>query len=262
MQTDLQKGKPLVSIITTSFNSSKTIGDTLQSVADQDYPFIEHLIIDGASTDNTLELVKKFTHIKLLISESDKGIYDAMNKGLKLAKGDIIGLLNSDDFYADGHVISEIVMRMQSSQCDALYGDLVYVHPERTDRVLRTWVAGEYRPKNFLYGWMPPHPTFYVRKEIYDKYGCFNIRLRSAADYELMLRFLYKEKISVSYLPRVLVNMRTGGVSNSSIRNRIRANKEDMEAWRVNNLKPYFFTAWLKPLRKLSQFIRKPNPIT
>lgn len=246
---------PLVSIITASFNSERTIADTLTSVALQDYPNIEHIIIDGCSSDKTLEIVNNFRHVKKIISERDNGIYDAMNKGIKESKGYLIGILNSDDFYPDHAVISRVVNQLKQDNTDSLYGDLVYVSQNDTRKRLRTWIAGEFKTSKFLFGWMPPHPTFFVRKEMYEKWGYFNTALRSAADYELMLRFLYKHHVSVSYLPQIIVTMRSGGVSNSSILNRIRANREDSEAWRMNGLRPRIYTSWLKPLRKLTQFI-------
>jgi glycosyltransferase involved in cell wall biosynthesis len=249
---------PLVTIVTATYNSEKTIRDTLVSVALQDYPRIEHVIVDGLSTDNTLSIVREYAHVAKIISEKDAGIYDAMNKGIKACTGDIIGILNSDDFYVSNAIISQVVERMLAEQTDTLYGDLVYVHPEHTNRITRTWIAGECKPNKFLFGWMPPHPTFFVRRNVYNRLGFFNIALKSAADYELMLRFLFKEKISASYLPKVLVKMRAGGVSNESLLNRINANIQDREAWRVNQLHPYFFTSWLKPIRKLTQYIRKP----
>lgn len=247
--------KPLVSIITVSYNSSKTIRDTLHSVANQDYPNIEHIIIDGLSTDDTITIVNSFPHISIVHSEKDNGIYDAMNKGIKASSGRFIGILNSDDFYPNQSVITRVVEKLLLDQTNSLYGDLVYVHQHDVAKRLRTWIAGEYKASKFLYGWMPPHPTFFVQREIYEKLGCFNTSFRSAADYELMLRFLYKHRISVSYLPQIIVKMRSGGMSNSSISNRIKANKEDSEAWRINDLTPHIYTSWLKPLRKLSQFI-------
>lgn len=247
--------QPLVTIITVSFNSSKTIRDTLNSVATQDYPNIEHIIIDGLSTDDTINIVNSYPHISLLQSEQDNGIYDAMNKGIKASLGRYIGILNSDDFYPNKSVISRVVEKLQHDQTNSLYGDLVYVHHSDVRKRLRTWIAGEFKPSKFLYGWMPPHPTFFVQREMYEKWGYFNTALRSAADYELMLRFLYKNRISVSYLPQIIVKMRSGGISNASISNRIKANKEDSEAWRINDLTPHIYTSWLKPLRKLSQFI-------
>ncbi len=252
---------PLVTIVTATFNSEKTIRDTLNSIASQDYPRIEHVIVDGLSTDTTLSIVREFPHVSRVISEKDKGIYDAMNKGIHSSAGDIIGLLNSDDFYVSNDVISKVVERMIATNSDSLYADLVYVHPEETNRILRTWIAGWYQQRKFLFGWMPPHPTFFVRCHVYEHLGVFNISLRSAADYELMLRFLYKGKITVSYLPKVIVKMRAGGMSNASFINRIKANLEDREAWRVNQLRPYFYTTLLKPLRKLIQFVRKPNSV-
>jgi len=254
--------QPLVSILTTSFNSERTIKNTLLSVALQDYPNIEHIIIDGLSTDNTIPIVKSFNHVKKVISEKDSGIYDAMNKGIRLATGSIIGILNSDDFYPHNAIISHVVQKLQLEKTDSLYGDLVYVSQKDVTKRLRTWIAGEFKAIKFLFGWMPPHPTFFVKSEMYEQWGNFNTSFRTAADYELMLRFLYKHRISVCYLPEIIVMMRAGGVSNSSIGNRIRANKEDLEAWRVNELKPRFYTLWLKPLRKLSQFINDKKTTT
>lgn len=250
---------PRVTIITATYNSERTIHDTLVSVALQDYPHIEHLIIDGLSRDKTLEIIGQFPHVSKIISEKDNGIYDAMNKGIRHATGEIIGILNSDDFYVAHDIISEVVKAMLNDQAETLYADLVYVHTEHTSKIIRTWIAGRFAPRKFLFGWMPPHPTFFVRKEVYQRLGTFNTQLRTAADYELMLRFLYKARTSVTYLPRVLVKMRAGGMSNASLSNRLRANREDREAWRVNQLKPHFYTALLKPVRKLTQFLRKPN---
>ncbi len=248
-----------VSIITVAFNSEKTIRDTLNSVAQQDYPKIEHIIVDGASADKTLEIVRSFPHVKKIISEKDHGIYDAMNKGLSAATGEIVGFLNSDDFYISPGVITSVVEKMNADQSDALYADLVYVHNKNPNRILRTWHAGEFSARKFLSGWMPPHPTFFVRKKIYDRCGAFNIKLEISADYELMLRFLYKHNIKVTYLPQVIIKMRIGGTSNASLSNRIKANKEDRAAWRINKLSPNIFTVWLKPLRKVMQFITEKN---
>ena len=248
--------KPLVSIVTIAYNSADTIRDTLISVAQQDYPNIEHVIIDGASKDNTIDIVRQFPNIKTIISERDNGLYDAMNKGIRHSKGDIIGILNSDDFYVSPTVISEVVQKMTGDHAEALYADLVFVNRKNTDLVFRYWHAGKFKPSHFLYGWMPPHPTFFVYRDLYDQLGVFKTQLTYSADYELMLRFLYKQKISVSYLPKVIVKMRMGGVSNASLSNRLKANKEDREAWRLNQLQPLFFTHWLKPVRKIVQFMR------
>ncbi|MDA9312916.1 glycosyltransferase [Vicingaceae bacterium] len=247
-----------VSIITVCYNSATTIEDTIQSVLGQTYDAIEYIIIDGASSDETLQIMDKYKNdISVLVSEKDKGMYDAINKGIQLSTGDIIGILNSDDFYIDNSVISEVVQQMQREKADSLYSDLYYVATEDTNKVVRNWVSGKYNRQKFLCGWMPPHPTFFVKRKAYEKYGNFNLDLKSAADYELMLRFLHKNNISTCYLPRPLVRMRVGGMSNVSLINRIKANKEDRKAWRMNGLQPRPYTMLLKPLRKVLQYVRK-----
>lgn len=247
-----------VSIITITYNSAETVEDTIQSVISQDYPDIEYIIVDGASKDNTLSIVDRYKDkIAIIQSEPDKGIYDAMNKGVRLATGDLIGILNSDDFYADAQVISDIVKTVQSTAADGCYADLVYVDRNETSRVVRTWKSGEYRHGQFMRGWMPPHPTFFVKRTVYEAYGSYTLQLRSAADYELMLRFIHKHGIRVSYLPRVITKMRAGGQSNVTIKNRWRANREDRLAWKMNGLQPGFFTLMRKPLSKLLQFIKR-----
>lgn len=180
-----------------------------------------------------------------------------MNKGVKLASGDIIGILNSDDFYADENVITDVVSVFEKHKCEGLYADLVYVDRTNTSKITRTWNSGEYTEGRFLKGWMPPHPTFFVRKEVYEKYGGYNTDLRSAADYEIMLRFIHKHKIKLAYLPRIITKMRSGGQSNVSIKNRIKANMEDRMAWKINGLKPGVFTLTRKPLSKVIQFLRR-----
>jgi glycosyltransferase involved in cell wall biosynthesis len=247
-----------VSIITITYNSAETLEDTIQSVLAQDYPNIEYIIVDGASKDDTLSIVNRYKDkIATIQSEPDKGIYDAMNKGVRLATGDLIGILNSDDFYADAHVISDIVKTVQSAGADGCYADLVYVDRNETSRVVRTWKSGEYRHGQFMRGWMPPHPTFFVKRTMYEAHGTYSLQLRSAADYELMLRFIHKHGIKVSYLPRVITKMRAGGQSNVTIKNRWRANREDRLAWKMNGLQPGFFTLMRKPLSKLIQFIKR-----
>lgn len=246
-----------VSIITVTFNSSATVEDTIKSVAGQDYPDIEYLLIDGRSTDKTLDIANRYSScISKIISEPDKGMYDAINKGILQASGEIIAILNSDDFYMDSHVISEVVEVFRKSHADAVYGNLFYVDSKNTDKIIRKWKSGNFKPNHFLYGWMPPHPAFFVKKECYEKYGDFNLSLRSAADYELMLRFIHKYKIKLAYLNKTLVKMRIGGMSNASLKNRIKANKEDRKAWEINNIEPYPFTLFLKPLRKIVQYFK------
>ncbi|HEY6900755.1 MAG TPA: glycosyltransferase family 2 protein [Puia sp.] len=246
-----------ISIVTATYNSAATVGDTLRCISEQDYRDVEHIIVDGASKDNTLDIVGGFPHVAKVVSEKDKGIYDAMNKGIGLATGDIIGILNSDDIYTDGKVLSEVAAAFADPAVMTVYADLQYVFADDLNRVQRTWKSGSFKRKNFYYGWMPPHPTFFVRKEVYEKAGLFNLDLRSAADYELMLRVLVRFGMSAHYIPRVLVRMRAGGMSNASLANRLRANKEDHLAWKLNKLRPYFFTLYLKPLRKIHQFIIK-----
>ncbi len=249
--------EPLVTIITATFNSAATVADTLQSVANQTYPHIEHLIIDGLSRDNTSSVVNRFPHVARFLSERDKGIYDAMNKGIRLAKGDIVGILNSDDFYAAPDVIEKVVKLFENPSIMAVYADLQYVDESDTTKVVRHWKAGEYNQQAFYYGWMPPHPSFFVRKELYLQYGTFDTGFRYAADYELMLRFLLRYNAPAAYLPKVAVKMRTGGHSNASFKNRWKANREDRRAWMVNGLSPYFFTIPLKPFRKIGQYLLK-----
>jgi glycosyltransferase len=244
-----------VSIITATYNSAATIADTVRSIRKQTHGNIEHIIIDGTSKDETLSIVRSL-HNGIIISEKDKGIYDAMNKGIAIAKGDIIGILNSDDFYPSDSIIEKIVMLFNTTDCDAVYGDLLYVDGNNVEKVKRRWVSGSYNRNNFLYGWMPPHPAFFIRKKCYEQFGVFKLNLGSAADYELMLRMLYRHKIKASYLPEEIVHMRTGGVSNQTIKNRILANKNDRMAWKENGIRPYFFTLYLKPLRKIFQFIK------
>ncbi|MEW6671021.1 MAG: glycosyltransferase family 2 protein [Thermodesulfobacteriota bacterium] len=254
----------LFSIITVVRDAAFTIGNCIESVQNQSYPAgeIEHIVVDGASTDGTLVILEKFRNcFDRVISEPDGGIYDAMNKGITMASGNVIGILNADDFYPTPNVLESVAGVFEDPSIDSCYGDLVYVDPENTDRAVRYWRAGDYDAKRFYWGWMPPHPTFFVRRNVYEKYGLFNLDLGSAADYELMLRFLLKNMISTAYIPKVLVKMRTGGKSNASFMNRYRANRNDKLAWNVNNLQPYPWTFIFKPLRKISQFIDKPANI-
>jgi glycosyltransferase involved in cell wall biosynthesis len=246
-----------ISIVTATFNSAATVADTLECISRQDHPHIEHIIVDGGSKDDTLGIVRRFPHVARVVSGKDKGIYDAMNKGIGLATGDVIGILNSDDIYTDEKVLSLVAEAFADPSVMTVYADLQYVYPDDLSRIQRTWKTGRFRKRNFYYGWMPPHPTFFVRREVYDRAGLFNLELRSAADYELMLRILLKLGMSAHYIPKVIVKMRAGGMSNASLFNRVRANKEDRMAWKINGLRPYFFTLYLKPVRKITQFFIK-----
>ena len=247
-----------ISLITVSYNSQDTIEETIQSVLSQKNIDLEYIIIDGASGDDTLDIISKYKEkIDIFLSEKDKGIYDAMNKGIALASGDIIGILNSDDVFAHDHILEKAANLFNDPSIDGIYGDLVYVDRFDLNKVKRKWTANKYQSGAFLKGWMPPHPTFYLRKRVYEKFGDFNLDFTSAADYEIMLRFIHKHNISLDYLPEVMVKMRQGGTSNASLKNRIKANREDKRAWEVNGLKPGMFTMIKKPLSKLSQFLKR-----
>ena len=251
---------PKISIITVSFNSQSTIKHTIQSVASQDYQNKEYILIDGASTDWTLDIISFLKDkINYFVSEKDNGIYDAMNKGIKVATGEIIGILNSDDFYSNNEVLSKVAKIFEETDCDCLYGDLVYVDKGDARNIVRYWKSGKFSKKKLRMGWMLPHPTFFVKKEIYEKYGLYNIKLKTAADYEMILRLLHNDSIKVEYLPEILIKMRIGGESNSSFINRLKGNYEDNLAWDMNNLRKPPFIRFLKPLRKIIQFFKKPK---
>ncbi|MEI7810708.1 MAG: glycosyltransferase family 2 protein [bacterium] len=246
-----------ISIITPSYNSSKTISDTIESVISQNYSDLEYIIIDGASTDNTKDVVAKYQdkiNIKF-VSEPDKGIYDAMNKGIGLATGEVIGIINSDDYYIDGDVLKKVSNVFKDSNIDACYGDLVYIKDIK-DKIIRHWKAGEYKEWKLNYGWIPPHPTLFVRKSIYEKFGLFRLNLTMAADYEFMLRIFKKGKVKSKYIPKVLVTMRLGGVSSKNIKNRINGVKELHKSWELNGMKvPTLFM--FRQLLKIPQYLRR-----
>lgn len=247
-----------VSIITITYNSEATLADTIESVLNQTYTDLEYIIVDGGSTDKTLSIIDSYRDkISKVVSEKDQGLYDALNKGIAMASGDVIGLIHSDDFYTGKDVIGKIVKAITEQHADAAYADLYYVDKNDTSVVFRKWKSGPYRHGMFLRGWMPPHPTFFARKECYEKFGSFNLSLVSSADYELMLRFIHKHRIRLAYLPEFIIKMRVGGKSNVSLKNRIRANQEDRKAWKINGLKPNPLTLYMKPLRKIIQLFKK-----
>lgn len=243
-----------VSIITVCYNAENTIERTINSVLSQNYTKIEYIVIDGASSDNTIQIINKYIDkIAIFKSEKDKGIYDAMNKGLDLATGDLIGFLNADDYFAQRTSITRMINHLKKSKAEAIYSDLKYVKGKQT---IRTWVSGKYNRNNFLHGWMPPHPTFYTTKSNYNSFGGFNIDFKIGADYELMLRFLFKHKISCTYFPKTTILMEVGGESNKNINARQKAIKETKKAWMVNRLAMPFYLPYFKPMRKVFQFFK------
>lgn len=244
-----------VSIITVTYNSARYLTDCLQSVRAQQYPNIEHIVIDGKSTDGTIAIIKKHEgQIAHWVSETDRGIYDAINKGLQIATGDIVGILNSDDVLDNNKVIANIVKEMRRSHKDAVYGDLEYVAQEDTNKVLRVWKGQAYNRNRFRTGWMPAHPTFYIKRSLIEKYGGFETHYFSAADYEFMARYLFQHKVSASYLPQLIVRMRVGGASNASLKQRLRANRRDYLAMKRNGIPFAFLVSIMKPLSKMHQF--------
>lgn len=244
-----------VSIITVTYNSAKYVGDCIHSVIRQDYKNIEYIVIDGNSTDGTIEIINKHSsYITKWICEEDNGMYDALNKGMRLATGDIVGILNSDDVLASPDVISEIVNCFMQNNVDSLYGDLVYVDPYDLQKVLRFWKGLPYHRRRFKYGWMPAHPTFYIRRELIEKYGGYEPHYFTAADFEFMARYLYRFKISSYYLEKLIVKMRVGGASNESISRRLRANRRDYLAMKKNKIPYPLIVSILKPLIKMPQF--------
>ena len=244
-----------ISIITVCYNSEETISDTIQSVLSQDYKDVEYIIVDGKSTDRTLEIIQSIKSRIKLISEKDRGIYDAMNKGINIASGDVIGILNADDIYKNSQVLTK-VMDAFKANVSIVYGDIEYVKYDDLSNVVRKWKAGVFRTGKFKWGWMPPHPGFFVKKSCYESFGLFNLNLSTSADYELMLRMLEVHHLSCNYIPKTITSMRVGGASNSSLKNRLIANRNDKKAWTIHPINPFWFTFILKPLRKLPQFFR------
>lgn len=249
-----------VSLITVSFNTAKTIRDTINSVVDQDYDNIEYIIIDGDSTDGTQEIVASFgDRISHFVSEPDKGLYDAMNKGLALATGELIGIINADDFYENKEVISKVVAKIQDSGADALFADLVYVNEENLDKVVRFYPGKGFTPAKMLSGNMPPHPTFFVRKSFYDQHGGFDTSYKICADFDVMVRYFHEANGSYTYLPEVIVRMRTGGSSTQGLTSTLTINKEMLKACRKYGLKTSLPRIYSKYPKKVLQLLRKPE---
>lgn len=247
-----------VSIITVTYNSARFLEDCIKSVIMQDYGNIEHILIDGQSTDGTIAIIEKYNNnISKWISEPDNGMYDAINKGMAMATGDIIGILNSDDMLASPDVMSSIVDAFQQNNVDSIFGDLAYVEQMDTQKIHRFWKGDTYNRNRFKFGWMPAHPTFYVKRSVVEQLGGYESHFFTAADYEFMARYLYMNYVSSYYLAKLLVRMRIGGMSNSNLKGRIRANRRDYLAMKKNKIPLPFIVSILKPLRKLPQYFYK-----
>jgi len=251
-----------ISIITTTFNSASFIDDCLASVKKQTFKEIQHIIIDGSSSDETLKILNsRRDQISDLVSEPDRGIYDAMNKGIKLAKGDIIGILNSDDFYPREDILENVIREFKRNPfLDACYADLVYVDRKNLSKNIRYWKSSKFIPGSFSKAWCPPHPTFFVRRSVYENFGSFDTNYQISADFELMFRFLEINKIVVHYVPEVWVKMRTGGKSNKSLKNIFFQNQEIIRVFnnyrlKINLINFFFY----KVLLRIKQFLIKPK---
>lgn len=247
-----------VSLITVVYNDRR-VGRALDSILAQRHDAqLELIVVDGQSTDGTLDVLEEYRpHLTTLISEPDHGIYDAMNKGIARATGDVVGILNADDVYQDAYVLKDVMSAFHNPQVDACYGDLVYV--DDRDQVVRYWRSGQCRRGKFHFGWVPPHPTFFARRRVYDRYGAFDTLYRIAADYELLVRFLLKNRVMSCYVDRVFVRMATGGKSNRAVTNIVRANYEVYLACRRNGLPLGYHVPFLKLAQKAFQFLHRPQ---
>lgn len=249
-----------ISIITVTYNSATTLRDTLNSILTQTNQNYEVILIDGKSQDDTLLIVKEYEKTfcgkMRWISEPDKGIYDAMNKGIAMASGDVIGILNSDDFYFNQNVLMEIENVFESHDTDCVFGNLVYVDAANTDIIKRVWKGSEYREGRFKYGWVPAHPTFYVKRECYEKYGLYDLSYQVSADFELMMRFLAKYKIKSHFLDKYFVRMRSGGESNGTLKNILRGNQNIMRAFKEHNVPAAPLYPVFRLLPKIAQSLK------
>jgi glycosyltransferase involved in cell wall biosynthesis len=246
-----------ISIITVVYNNEKTISDAMNSVISQNYGNIEYIVIDGGSTDNTVNLINQHKDkLSYFVSEKDKSLYDGMNKGILASTGDVIGILNSDDLYQDSNVIKEVMEQFNNNlDLDILYGNLVYVKNEDINKVIRYWKSKSYYSHFFENGNVPPHPALFVRKTVYNEVGLFNLNYKLAADYELMLRMLRKNNFNTKYINRLIVKMRLGGATNQSFTNIVNQNDEILKAWKNNGLKPPLKLMPLRIIKRLLQFV-------
>jgi glycosyltransferase involved in cell wall biosynthesis len=246
-----------ISVITVCFNSSSVIRDCINSVLNQSFKEIEYIIIDANSGDETVNIIKSYGEkISITISEPDKGFYDAMNKGIAISSGEIISILNSDDIFYNENILEKVADLFEISGADCVYGDLFYVRRNNLEQIVRHWITGEYRPGGFSKGWHPAHPAFFLKREIYEKFGAFNLSYHLAADFELMIRMLEKNRISSVYLPLPLVKMRLGGATNKNLENIFRQNIECIRAFKQNGLRPGLFYIIWRLLKKFRQYIQ------
>ena len=248
-----------VSIITATYNSAAHIADCVKSVNNQTYKDIEHIIIDGASKDNTLEIIKSIpSRVVKIVAEPDKGIYDAMNKGIQIATGDVIGILNSDDFFVDKYVIARIINEfLENPALEGIYTNLYYVKQDEPQEIVRHWISKPYKEKSFFKGWHPPQPTLYLKREVYEKYGLFDLNFSLAADFELMLRLFEKYKIKTKFLPITTIRMRLGGATSKNWRNIRKQNFECIEAFKINDFNPPVLYTVYRLFPKLLQYLKK-----
>ncbi len=243
-----------ISLITVTYNAENTIGRCIESVITQNFKNLEYIVIDGGSTDKTIPIINKYSKfISHFISEPDKGIYDAMNKGIKLATGDVIGVLNADDFFADTDILNAVSLVFNKNNVDIVYGDLDYVNTEGD--IIRKWRSKAYKQGLFNWGWMPPHPTFYCKRNIFGNLGGYSLEYGTAADYELMLRYMHLNKVGAFYLKKVLVKMKVGGISNKNFSNRVKGMLHDFKAMRFNGIMLPVLTLICKPARKIIQYL-------
>lgn len=258
IQACQKRAKATITIITPSRNAGSVIADCVKSISSQTYP-VEHVVIDGASSDQTVDIVRSLSPAARVISEPDSGIYDAMNKGIKLATGDIIGILNADDYFAHPQVIEKVVVRLRESRADILFADLVYFRPGDREKVVRFYSGAGFTPDKFAWGLMPPHPTYFVRRELYEQHGDFKTDYRIAADYELAIRFLARHRVRYVYLPEVIVRMRTGGVSTQGLKSTWVLNREIVRACAENGISTNLLRVYSKYFRKAGQLFRRPR---
>lgn len=245
-----------ISVVTVCYNSAKTLGEMLRSVATQTYPEIEHIVIDGGSKDNTLEVIAaEGAHVAKFVSENDKGIYDAMNKGVQLATGDVVAFLNADDFYIDADVLAKVAEVMQAEQLDALYGDIEFFRAGQKGNVVRRYNSGRFTASRLGWGWMPAHPALFVRRALFEKYGMFHTDYRIAGDFEFIARVFSQPELRHRHLPEVLVRMQMGGVSTSGWRATLQLNREMMRACKANAISTNWFKMLLRYPFKAWEFV-------